>query len=95
MFILRAPPTSYVHNVFTMPFPPGLWAASAGLVVLCSALMLAVTRAEQATLSTDGPGAQPQGHQGPRQGLQRLSGSDAVLMAIGAVCQQGKPTEGN
>ncbi|XP_052132946.1 uncharacterized protein LOC127752223, partial [Frankliniella occidentalis] len=77
VLVFRAPPLSYENNVFTLPFPLSLWETSLGMVGLCTLLLVVVMHAERINM-----------HQG--QGDHALhSSSDALLLAIAAVCQQG------
>ncbi|KAE8736593.1 Ionotropic receptor 75h, partial [Frankliniella occidentalis] len=76
VLVFRAPPLSYENNVFTLPFPLSLWETSLGMVGLCTLLLVVVMHAERINM-----------HQG--QGDHALhSSSDALLLAIAAVCQQ-------
>ncbi|KAK3917298.1 Ionotropic receptor 75a [Frankliniella fusca] len=81
IMVLRAPPLSYENNVFTLPFPLSLWEASLGMVGLCALMLIVVMHAERVMLQ------QGEAHDALH------SSSDAILLAIAAVCQQGSPVE--
>lgn len=86
VLVFRAPPLSYEYNVFTLPFPASLWAVAGGMVLLCAALLTLVLRSED---SMGGRRvAQPADADDHSHALR--TNSDALLMAVAAVCQQGE-----
>lgn len=80
-FIFRAPPLSYVSNIYALPFSGTVWLASAGIVaVSCVCIYTAMCR-QQA--------------KGVRrvQSERSVRPSDVVLLGVGAICQMGSTLE--
>ncbi|KAJ9584278.1 hypothetical protein L9F63_021374 [Diploptera punctata] len=83
-FIFRQPPLSFVENIFTLPFNTSTWLASAALVTLTGCILYIAFKWEFSKRRLTGHSA----HQSDR-----VTGSDVVLMSLGAVCQQGTSVE--
>lgn len=71
MFIMRAPPMSYVSNIFVLTFTGIAWICVISLVIACT-IFIALTIKFQAT---------------PDKNLDGLVASDFFLFAIASVCQ--------
>ncbi|XP_034230232.1 uncharacterized protein LOC117639025 isoform X2 [Thrips palmi] len=82
VIVFRAPPLSYEHNVFTLPFPASLWGVSGIMMLLCTALLAAVLHSAE-TLTKGAV----------RQDNALHASSDALLIAVASVCQQGYSVE--
>ncbi|XP_077290282.1 ionotropic receptor 75a-like [Arctopsyche grandis] len=81
-FVFRQPKLSYMSNVFLLPFRGGVWGCSAGLVVILVFFLYLSSKWEWKS------------HTNPEQGVNdsetlRASWSDAAILTIGAICQQG------
>lgn len=73
-FILRAPPISYVSNIYYLPFDGIVWICSLSLIVLCT-VVIAVTikiHRERDVAETES-----------------MTTSDFILFSIAATCQMG------
>lgn len=82
-FVYRQPPLSYVSNLFTLPFSRSVWISIAGMFVVSIGIIYVVTIWERKNVDD------------------RLFDDDSflevVMLAVGAVCQQGttyEPTSG-
>ncbi|XP_031617481.1 ionotropic receptor 75a-like [Contarinia nasturtii] len=72
-FILRAPPLSYISNIYYLPFSGTVWLCSISLVVLCT-IFIAFTL--KLSWCRD-------------EGTEHLRASDYFLFAIASSCQMG------
>lgn len=77
-FVFRRPKLSYVTNIFTLPFHDDVWIAIIALSVLLAVAIYFVTKLEWFEGDTD-------------WNKQENSISDAGMIVVGAVCQQGAP----
>ncbi|KAJ9596018.1 hypothetical protein L9F63_012751 [Diploptera punctata] len=73
-FIFRAPPLSYMSNIFTLPFSTSVWLFSACMIAVIGCILYGAIKWE--FLHSDTDQVEP-------------SWSDVLLMSLGAVCQQG------
>lgn len=73
-FILRAPPISYVSNIYYLPFDGIVWICSISMIVLCTAV-IAVTLKFHSERDT--------------AGREKMTTSDYILFSIAATCQMG------
>lgn len=73
-FILRAPPISYVSNIYYLPFDGVVWICSISMVVLCTAV-IAVTLKFHVERDT--------------AAMENVTTSDFILFSIAATCQMG------
>lgn len=72
-FILRAPPISYISNIFYLPFTGVVWICSIILVTLCMCV-IALTLRTYSSLD---------------ESVETMSAFDYVLFAIASLCQKG------
>lgn len=80
-FIFRAPPLSYVSNIYALPFNGGVWFASAVLVaVSCVCIYTAIGRQQDRGKRAD-------------QAEEPVRPSDVALLGVGAICQMGSTLE--
>ena len=76
-FIFRQPPLSFVENIFTLPFSRAVWIGSTAMIGFIGFLLYHALKWEtQIQQETD-------------EKMQTVTWSDMLLMAVGAVCQQG------
>lgn len=78
-FVFRAPPLSYVSNIFYLPFTSTVWFCSIGIVVI-STVVTYLTYKLSTKFSANNI---------------HLTASDFFLLAIGVVCQFGAPITPN
>lgn len=77
-FIFRAPPLSYVSNIYALPFNWAVWLASAVMIaVSCVCIYIAMSRQQSKGVPAEGS----------------VRPSDIVLLGIGAICQMGSTLE--
>lgn len=77
-FIFRAPPLSYVANIYYLPFEGTVWLCSGGLVVIaCVAIYVAYRRSVQNDADES----------------EKVRGTDIVLLGVGAIAQMGSQLE--
>lgn len=77
-FIFRAPPLSYVSNIYALPFNGAVWLASAVLIaVSCVCIYIAMYWQGSRGLSAEGS----------------VRPSDIALLGVGAICQMGSTLE--
>lgn len=77
-FIFRAPPLSYVSNIYALPFNGAVWLASAVLIaVSCVCIYIAMYWQGMRGLSAEGS----------------VRPSDIALLGVGAICQMGSTLE--
>lgn len=72
-FILRAPPISYVSNIYYLPFTGVVWMCSISLVILCTSVIAITFKLHWA-------------HDGTAR---YLNLTDYILFAIASSCQMG------
>lgn len=72
-FILRAPPISYVSNIYYLPFTGVVWICSISLVILCTSVVAITLKLHWAHDET----------------ARYLSLTDYILFAIASSCQMG------
>lgn len=84
-FVFRAPPLSYVTNVFTLPFETHVWYCSLALVILTFIVLIVIVKWEW----TD-PYFRQYIEESPY--TLRPEFSEVALMEIGAITQQGSDT---
>lgn len=78
-FIFRAPPLSYVANIYYLPFEGMVWLCSGGLVaVACIAIYVAYWRSQKNGHSADS---------------EKVRGTDVLLLGVGAIAQMGSQLE--
>ncbi|GLV36693.1 Ionotropic receptor 75d [Carabus blaptoides fortunei] len=75
-FIFRQPPLSHVTNIFILPFSTTVWISLFGLVTLAVVVIYVVKSWEHKRGIA-------------RKKLEEVTVSDSVMVALGAVCQQG------
>lgn len=73
-FIMRAPPISYVSNIYYLPFDGIVWICSISMIILCTAV-IAVTLKFHMERDT--------------AGMENMTTSDFILFSIAATCQMG------
>lgn len=77
-FIFRAPPLSYVSNIYALPFTWAVWLASAGMIaVSCVCIYIAMCRQQSKGVPAENS----------------VRPSDIVLLGVGAICQMGSTLE--
>lgn len=79
-FVFRPPPLTYVANVYALPFAAGVWLAAAAIVGLALLVVFAACR-------WGGDNDER------RMSSVRVSGSDVLLMGMGALAQMGTTLE--
>lgn len=84
-FIFRAPPLSYVTNVFTLPFETHVWYCCFGLVALAFIVVYVIVRWEWSDPYFRGKIQQTTDTIHPEV-------TEVALMEIGAITQQGSDT---
>lgn len=72
-FILRAPPISYVSNIYYLPFNGVVWMCSISLVILSTCVIAFTLKS----------------HWSHDESVRRLSTTDFILFAIASSCQMG------
>lgn len=75
-FIFRQPPLSHVSNIFTLPFSTTVWISLCGLVILSVVVIYVLKLWEHKR----GIG---------KNKREKVTVSDSVMVALGAICQQG------
>lgn len=81
-FVFRAPPLSYVQNIYALPFGGDVWLAASAMVVLsCAAIGL--------TLRQHGHGNRTEAADAAAAADAPVSGSDLVLLGVSGVAQMG------
>lgn len=73
VFLMRAPPLSYVSNIFVLTFTGISWICVISLIILCTAAIALTISVRQA----------------PLEKMNHLNGSDFIFFAIASVCQRG------
>ncbi|GJQ71805.1 hypothetical protein Trydic_g11491 [Trypoxylus dichotomus] len=85
-FIFRAPPLSYVRNVFTLPFDKMVWYAGCFSVAIISVSIYIISKWEWSDYKFRDASAK-------RQNAMKPKYIDVLLMELGAICQQGSESE--
>ncbi|KAK9730316.1 Ligand-gated ion channel [Popillia japonica] len=85
-FIFRAPPLSYVTNVFTQPFDKMVWYASFIMLVVISIIVYVIVKWEWNS-------SKFRDILSRKQNVMKPKYVDVLLMELGAICQQGSETE--
>nr|AVH87301.1 ionotropic receptor 13 [Holotrichia parallela] len=85
-FIFRAPPLSYVRNVFTLPFTRMVWYTTFLLIGLISIIIYVIVKWEWSE-------SEFRNVLDRKQNSMRPKYIDVLLMELGAVCQQGSESE--
>lgn len=85
-FIFRAPPLSYVTNVFTHPFDRLVWYSAFLLVAI-------VTIVTYVIVFWEWKNPRFRQHIENRHGVLRPEFFDVVMLQVGAICQQGAEAE--
>lgn len=78
-FILRAPPISYVSNIYYLPFDGVVWVCSISLVILCTSVIAITLKLHWAHDET----------------TRYLNITDYILFAIASSCQMGSEIMSN
>lgn len=78
-FLFRAPPLSYVANIYYLPFEGIVWICTGGVVVIsCIAIYVAYWGSEK---------------NGYSETEEKVRGTDIVLLGVGAIAQMGSALE--
>lgn len=72
-FVLRAPPISYVKNIYYLPFTGVVWVSSISLVMLCTIVVATIIKIRKME----------------NKNINDPSASDYMLFAIASSCQMG------
>lgn len=70
-FIMRAPPISYVTNIYYLPFTGVVWICSISLVILCTSMIALILKF----------------HWSHDETVKYLNATDYILFAIASSCQ--------
>lgn len=72
-FVLRAPPISYVKNIYYLPFTGVVWVSSISLVMLCTIVVATIIKIRKME----------------NKSINNPSASDYMLFAVASSCQMG------